>query len=78
MIEKNDPRPGIAEETLSSIADVLELNRDRLITLAGKTPHDVVPADELEVAIYRLVKMLDSGEKRTLLRRLQDHVKEPA
>lgn len=72
MIEKNEPPPGVAEETLRRIADVLELDPDHLITLAGKTPDDVVPVDELEVAIYRLVKKLPPKEKRLLLRQLQD------
>jgi len=71
MIEKNDPLPGVAEETLRRIAGVLELDRDRLITLAGKTPEDVIPGDELEVAIYRLVKKLPADRKRRLLRQLE-------
>jgi len=70
MIEKNDPRPGVAEETLRRIADVLDLDPDRLVTLAGKTPHDVVPDDELEVALYRLVKQLSPERKRRLLHQL--------
>jgi len=71
MIEKNDPPPGVGEETLRRIAGVLGLDPDRLITLAGKTPEDVVPADELEVAIYRLVKKLSPNRKQRLLRQLE-------
>ena len=77
MIEKQDPPPGIAEETLRSIADVLALDPDRLITLAGKTPRDVAPADEVDVAIYRLAKSLGTEEKQALLRELQDRTKPP-
>jgi transcriptional regulator with XRE-family HTH domain len=71
MIEKNNPVPGVGEETLRRIAGALELDPDRLITLAGKTPEDVVPSDQLEVAIYRLVKKLPTGRKRRLLTRLE-------
>lgn len=71
MIEKNDPLPGVAEETLRRIARALDVNPDHLITLAGKTPDDVVPDDELEVAIYRLVKQLSPEAKRSLLARLE-------
>jgi len=72
MIEKNDPPPGVAEETLCRIAEALELDPDHVITLAGKTPEDVVPCDELEVAIYRLVKGLSHERKRQLLRQLEE------
>ena len=74
MIEKNDPPPGVAEETLRRIAGALDVSPDHLITLAGKTPDDVVPDDELEVAIYRLVKQLSPEAKRSLLARLEEQV----
>ncbi|HSW31794.1 MAG TPA: helix-turn-helix transcriptional regulator [Longimicrobiales bacterium] len=71
MLEKNDPAPSVAEETLVRVADVLELPADRLITLAGKTPSDVAPADELEVALFRAVKGLSEKERVQLLARLR-------
>ncbi len=71
MIEKNDPPPPVAEETLRRIAGALELDPDQLITLAGKTPGDVVPSDSVEVAIYRQVKALSAERKRRLLRQLE-------
>jgi transcriptional regulator with XRE-family HTH domain len=71
MIEKADPAPGVAEETLRRIAAALDLDADRLVTLAGKTPDDVVPADEVEVAIYRLVKRLPADRRLRLLRQLE-------
>jgi len=74
MIEQNDPLPGVGEETLRRIASALGANPDHLLTLAGKTPEDVVPGDELEVAIYRLVKRLPVEEKRALLARLEREV----
>lgn len=74
MIEKNDPPPGVAEETLRRIARALDLNPDHLITLAGKIPDDVVPNDELEVAIYRLVKQLSPEAKRSLRSQLEKQV----
>jgi len=72
MIENDDPAPGVAEETLRRLAEALDLHPDHVITLAGKTPDDVVPSDELEVAIYRLVKRLPKRRKQELLRDLQD------
>lgn len=74
MIEKNEPPPGVAEETLRRIARALDINPDHLITLAGKTPDDVVPEDELEVSIYRLVKQLSPKAKRSLLSQLERQV----
>jgi transcriptional regulator with XRE-family HTH domain len=71
MLEKNDPAPGVSEETLRGIARELSLNADHLLTLAGKTPDDVVPSDELEVAIFRLVKGLPSARKQAILAQLR-------
>ena len=65
-LEKDDPPPSVAEETLVAIADELQLDPDRLITLAGKTPSDVRPSDESEVALYRSVKELDAGQREKL------------
>lgn len=62
-IEKDDPPPSVAEQTLMSIAEQLELDADRLITLAGKTPSDVRPENEEEVALYRSVKELDEDQR---------------
>lgn len=69
-LEKNSSPPSAAEETLTTIAKALGLNPDRLITLAGKTPADVAPADELEVALYRRIKGLSVAKKRRLLEEL--------
>lgn len=71
MLEKNDPAPGVSEETLRGIARELSLNADHLLTLAGKTPDDVVPSDEIEVAIFRLVKQLPSARQGELLAQLR-------
>lgn len=69
-LEKNAAPPAAAEETLTSIARALGLNPDRLITLAGKTPSDVVPANELDVELYRRVKRLTTKRKKRLLEEL--------
>lgn len=71
MLEKEDPAPSVSEETLMRVAEVLDLPADRLITLAGKTPSDVAPADELEVALFRAIKGLPEKEKAQLLARLE-------
>ena len=75
MLEKNDPAPGVSEETLRGIADALELNADHLLTLAGKTPDDVVPVDAVEVSIFRLVKSLPHRRKLELLRELEEELR---
>lgn len=62
-LEKDDPPPAVAEETLLAIAEELDLDADGLITLAGKTPSDVRPKDAYEVALYRRLKGL-SPEQR--------------
>lgn len=63
-LEKDDPPPSVAEDTLIAIGEQLDLDPDRLITLAGKTPSDVRPEDEREVALYRSVKELDDDQRR--------------
>jgi transcriptional regulator with XRE-family HTH domain len=73
-IEKDDPPPSVAEETLRNIARELELDADRLITLAGKTPSDVKPEDEHEVALFRSVKNLDD-DQREKVREYLDELK---
>ncbi len=74
-IEKDDPPPSVAEETLRNIARELDLDADRLITLAGKTPSDVQPEDEEEVALFRSVKNLDE-EKREKVREYLDELED--
>jgi len=71
MLEKNEEAPGVSEETLRGIAEVLELSPDHLLTLAGKTPEDVVPQDAVEVSIFRLVKSLPPEKKLKLLKDLE-------
>jgi transcriptional regulator with XRE-family HTH domain len=65
-LEKDDPPPSVAEDTLQAIAAELDLDPDQLITLAGKTPSDVRPEDAHEVALYRSVKELDSEQRKKL------------
>ncbi len=69
-LEKNSSPPSAGEQTLRTIARVLDLHPDRLITLAGKTPAEVTPADELEVALYRRIKRLTRKKKQQLLKEL--------
>ncbi len=75
-IENDDPPPSVAEETLRAIAGELELEADRLITLAGKTPSDVRPEDEEEVALYRSVKNLDDEQREKVREYLEELEKE--
>lgn len=72
MLENGDPAPAVAEDTLVRLAQVLGLDPDRMITLAGKTPSDVIPADEIEVALFREIKRLPAKKKSELLARLLD------
>ncbi len=65
-LEKDDPPPSVAEETLKAIAVELALDADELITLAGKTPSDVRPRDAEDVALYRSVKELNSTQREKL------------
>ena len=62
-LEKDDDTPSVAEDTLQSIAEELDLDADELITLAGKTPEDVRPSDEREVKLYRRMKQLDDDQR---------------
>lgn len=67
MLEKEDPAPAVAEDTLIRLATVLDVSPDHLITLAGKTPSDVTPDDELEVQLFREIKRLSKRRKIRLL-----------
>jgi len=71
-IENDDPAPSVAEETLCNIADELDLDADRLITLAGKTPSDVKPKDRTEVALFRSVKHLDETQREKVREYLEE------
>lgn len=71
-LEKEEGTPSVAEDTLIALADALSLDSDELITLAGKTPHDVRPADEAEVKLYRLVKNLDPSQREQARAWLED------
>jgi transcriptional regulator with XRE-family HTH domain len=75
-LEKDSSPPSAAEDTLRKIAEVLALDPDRLITMAGKTPGDVAPDDELEVALYRRIKRLTRERKNQLLHELDTEVAE--
>lgn len=72
MLEKEDPAPAVAEETLVRLATVLDVSSDHLITLAGKTPSDVTPDDQLEVELFREIKRLSKSRKRRLLAELRN------
>lgn len=61
--------PAVAEETLVTIADALQLDRDRVFALARKLPKDLVPEDALDLALYRMVKGMSRAAKRRLLQR---------
>lgn len=64
--------PSASEATLRAIAEVLELDADKLITLAGKVPDDVMPSNALDVALFRQVKGMSKAQKREMLRKLSD------
>jgi transcriptional regulator with XRE-family HTH domain len=75
MIEQGDPAPKVGEDTLRRIAQALDLEADKLISLAGKVPEDVQPSSDLEIALYRQVKDLSEARKRQLLRQLRERKK---
>ncbi len=66
-LETDEAVPSVAEETLSTIADALGLDRDLVLGLARKIPKDLAPENELDVALYRKVKNMSPEEKRRFL-----------
>lgn len=70
-LEQSDALPGISEETVSSIAAALELDVDRLMAVAEKTPYDLRPESEEEIALFRLIKKLSAQRKRRLRQQLE-------
>ncbi len=69
QLECDDESPSVAEDTLRSIAEKLDLDADLLIVLARRTPSDVVPKSALEVALYRKVKGMSQKEQQDILKR---------
>lgn len=69
-LELEDEFPAAAEETLRSIAAVLDLDPDTVITMAGKVPGDVMPQSATDVYLYRAIQALEDEEKNALLKRL--------
>lgn len=72
ILENSDDPPTGSEETLRKIEDELDLPRDTLVTLAGKTPEDVTPKTPEEAALYRKVKGLSERKKREVMEFLRD------
>lgn len=70
-IELDDSPPQVAEDTLRTIARELSLDPDHLVTLAGKTPEDVMPRSALEVALYRKIGELTATHQQRLLKYLE-------
>lgn len=70
-LENADQPPAVAEETLRAIEKELGFEPYTLVTLAGRTPEEVTPADRLEVELYRQIKRRSREEKEDLLRRLR-------
>lgn len=71
-LENADDPPAVAEETLRAIEDELGFDPYTLVTLAGRTPLEVTPADRLEVELYRQIKQRTRQKKEELLRKLQE------
>lgn len=67
--------PPVAEETLRSIEDALELEPYVLVILAGRTPEVVAPADPLDVALYREMKGRSKKDRQALLDELRSEKK---
>jgi len=63
QLECEDEVPAVAVETLRTVARPLGLEADRLLVLAQRTPSDLVPESQLEVALYRKVKSLSVREQ---------------
>lgn len=71
-LENAESPPAVAEDTLRAIERELEFEPFVLVTLAGRTPEEVTPADRLEVELYRQIKKRSHEEKEELLRKLEE------
>jgi len=63
--------PGVTEETLTSVANELDLSIDLLMTLASKVPAALRPRTPLEVELYRIVRRLPADRQRMLINSLK-------
>ena len=71
-LERADIPPGIAEATLTAIADQLNLDLDLLMALMSKIPASLKPKTPLEFELYRLIRRLPADRQRSLLESLKD------
>lgn len=60
--------PHVAENTLRKVAEELDLDADLLFVLAQRTPSELVPKSETEVALYRRVKRMPDAEQKRILK----------
>lgn len=67
QLECEDDVPSVLEDTLTTIAENLDIDPDQLIVLAQRTPRDVVPESQLDVALYRKVKSMSERQKQAAL-----------
>jgi HTH-type transcriptional regulator, competence development regulator len=72
MLEKEPEPPSVAEETLKTVARVLDLELDQLIALSGRIPEDLQHSSQQEIALFRLVKELTPEQQAKLLKKLED------
>ena len=75
QLERGDGVPSVSEDTLRAVADHLELDADRLLVLAQRTPSDLVPESELEVALYRKVKALSVHEQERVQKYMEQMIR---
>lgn len=75
LLERSSNFPGIAEETLQSIAHELGLDPDMLHAAVQRTPENSAPRSSTQVALYRLIGKLPEGRQVELKAELETELK---
>jgi transcriptional regulator with XRE-family HTH domain len=75
LLERSSNSPGIAEDTLQSIAQELELDPDILHAAVQRTPENSAPRSSTQVALYRLIGELPEGRQVELKAELEAEMK---
>ena len=71
QLELDDNPPAASEETLTAIADALNVSADELFAKASKLPRALAPESALEVALYRRMKAMSPALQEEYLKMLE-------
>ena len=70
-LENEEPAPSVSPDTLRDLANALGLDPDEVLLLANRAGH-LAPQTDVELALYRRMRLMSEVEKRRLLASLNE------